>query len=513
MHYEQYMGLSRVYFSNPRSIYAVSVIIPERSVACYFFESLVFRHDSCYFISNYHCRMAFGNTCDSLMGERLTVDITNLTHEGYGVAKPDGFTLFIPGAIMGEQVVCEITRKEKNYGLAELITILSPSTMRVTPACPIFGECGGCDIMHLEYSKQLEFKKQMIESTFARIGHLNLTVDEIIGMDDPYHYRNKVQIPFGTLHQKAICGYYRRKTHKIIPLDSCQVQTDEMTAIVIAIKDLINKFKIASYDELHHTGCLRHVMLRRNYSNEIMVVLITNEDKMKGIGSIIHRLTSQFPSIVSIIQNMNHRKTNVILGSDSQVLFGDPYIYEKIGDISYRISYSSFFQINSIQTRILYDRIVQFLNPTIDDVVLDGYCGVGTISLYLAKHVKKVIGIEVIPEAIEDAIENAKLNNIANTTFIVGKVEEAIGDVLEKESISALVLDPPRKGLASKVISAILVTNIPTVVYVSCNVATLARDLALFSPSFEVEKVTAVDMFPHTCEVETVCLMKRKQKK
>ncbi|MDD4212572.1 MAG: 23S rRNA (uracil(1939)-C(5))-methyltransferase RlmD [Bacilli bacterium] len=445
------------------------------------------------------------------MAERYTVDITSLTHEGHGVAKVDGYTIFIPGALIGEQVICEIARKEKNYGFANLINVITPSKYRVIPPCPIFGMCGGCEIMHLEYSKQLDFKKQMIESTFTRIGHLDLKVDEVIGMENPYYYRNKVQIPFGIRHQKAICGYYQRKSHDIIPLESCHVQTDEMSEIIIAIKDMLNEFRVTCYDETRHTGCLRHVMLRRNQKNQIMVVLITYEDKMKGIGEIIHRLTMRFPSIVTMIQNMNHKTTNVILGNQSRVLYGDGILVDQIGNISYRISHYSFYQVNSIQTKVLYDCVVKYLNPNSNDVILDGYCGVGTISLYLAKHVKRVIGIEIVPEAIQDAIENATLNHIDNAQFVVGKVEEVIKEMLEKESISALVLDPPRKGLDPAVINAILSTNIPKIVYVSCDVATLARDLALFAPNYTIEKVTAIDMFPHTCDVETVVTLNQRE--
>ncbi len=444
------------------------------------------------------------------MAERITVDVTGLTHEGYGVAKVEGFTYFIPGALMGERIVCDISRREKNYGYADLKEILTPSKYRVTPPCPIFGDCGGCDIMHLDYSKQLEFKKQMVESTFQRIGHLNLMVDEMIGMENPYYYRNKVQVPFGTRHQKVVCGYYRRKTHDIIPLKSCHIQSDEMTAILVAIKDLMNEFKVSSYDEVHHTGCLRHVMVRRNRKQQYMIVFITYEDKMKGIGEIIHRLTSLFPSIVSIIQNMNHKTTNVILGSLSRVVYGEEYLIDEIEDLQFQISHYSFFQVNSIQTERLYQTVLRFINPTKDDIVVDGYCGVGTISLYVARHVKKVIGIEIVPEAIQDANANAKRNAIGNVEFVVGKVEEELMTYLNQTSPTALILDPPRKGLDPEVITAILKTTIPTIVYVSCDVATLARDLERLVTEYDVKRIATVDMFAHTCDIETVALLKRK---
>jgi len=435
--------------------------------------------------------------------------ITDLTHEGYGVGKVDGYPLFIPGAMVGEIVKYEVEKMNKSYGTAKLIEIVKPSPHRVKPRCNIFGVCGGCDLMHMSYQQQLAFKVKMAEDSFRKLGHLNLSVDEIIGMDEPYYYRNKVQIPFGMRKNKVICGYYKKKSHEIASFDYCYIQPEYITELITFIRNLANEYKISAYDEKEHQGVLRHVLVRNNYLHEMMIVFITNTDNIPNINEIINKIIKRYPQVKSIIHNINNKKTNVILGDKYHVLYGNDYLIDKIHDLQFKISFYSFFQVNLTQTEKLYQRVLNYLKPASNDIIIDGYCGVGTITLMIAKYCKQIYGIEVVNEAIENAKENAKLNNINNATFIVGKVEDEIGNLINNK-ISAIVLDPPRKGVEKVVIEKIIENNIHKIVYVSCNVATLARDLSLLASDYDIKNVTLVDMFCHTADVEAVALLERK---
>lgn len=441
--------------------------------------------------------------------ERFTLQVIDINHLGYGVAKNEGLAIFIPGALIGETVVCEITKMEKTYANAKLIEIIERSPYRVKPICEIFGLCGGCEIMHLDYSKQLAFKVKTAEETFRRIGHLDLNVDEIIGMDNPYYYRNKIQVPLGSRKNKVIAGYYMQQSHNIIPFDNCYIQPLYATEIVKFIRNLANEYKISAYDEVTGKGTLRHILIRNNYLDEVMVVFITNEDVINNINDIVQKIVKRYPNVKSIIQNINKSKTNVILGNKHKVLYGDEFITDRILGIDYKISHYAFFQVNREQTEKLYSKTLEYLNPTATDIIIDGYCGVGSITLSIAKNAKFVYGIEVVEEAIKNGNTNAALNNINNVKFIVGKVEDEIDNLLDKK-INAIVLDPPRKGVESKVLNKIIETKIPKLVYVSCNVATLARDLNILSNDYDIKKITLVDMFCHTTGVECVTLLERK---
>lgn len=445
-----------------------------------------------------------------IVNDKLTLQIVDLNHQGFGVAKNEGLAIFIPGALIGEIVLCQITKIEKSFAYAKLLDIINRSPYRVKPVCEIFNTCGGCEIMHLDYPQQLKYKVKMAEETFKRIGHIDLKVEDIIGMDNPYYYRNKIQVPFGTSKNKVIAGYYKQKTHDIISFDNCYIQPIYATEMVKFIRNLANEYKISAYNEKTRVGTLRHVLIRNNYLDQVMIVLITNDDNINNIDEIIKKIITRYPNVISIIQNINKRNTNVILGDKHKVLYGDEYITDKVNDLEFRIAHYSFFQVNRIQTEKLYYKAIEFLKPNKDDVIIDGYCGVGSITLSIAKHAKFVYGIEIVEEAIKNANVNAKLNNIENVKFIVGKVEDEINNILDNK-INAIVLDPPRKGVEKSVLEKIMTIKIPKMVYVSCDVATLARDLNILSDVYDIKKVTLVDMFCHTCGLESVVLLEIKK--
>ncbi len=442
--------------------------------------------------------------------QKLKLEISDLNHEGFGVGKVDGYTLFIPGALPGEKIICKVIEVGKSFGFAEVVEIVESSPYRVRPRCDRFSECGGCELMHLEYNMQLQFKKKKAEETFKRIGHLkNVFVNEIIGMSEPYFYRNKIQVPCADKKGKLICGYYRKKSHTIIPLENCYIQPLIMTDVIKFIKNICNELKIFGYDEINKRGCLRYIMIRENHKKELMVVLVTHETKIKQAEVLVEKIIKRYPQIISIIHNVNSLGTNVILNDNYQVLYGSKYIEDEICNLKFNISYQSFFQVNPVQTVKLYNKVLEYADLHSDSVVIDGYCGVGTMSLLLAKKAKLVYGIEVVKSAIKNAKENAVLNNINNVDFIVGKVEDELPKYIDKGA-NTLVIDPPRKGLDTEVINTILTSQIKRIIYVSCDLATLARDLELLINDYNISRVCLVDMFCHTSSCETITLLERR---
>lgn len=436
----------------------------------------------------------------------------DLSHEGLGVVKDDK-SYFINDLLIGEEAKIEITNENKNFGFGKVINRFSTSPNRVLPKCKFFGICGGCDLMHMTYEEELNFKLKMVNETFKRIGHLNFTINEIVKADDDEieRYRNKVQIPFKMLKNKAICGFYKKKTHEIVEVRDCLLQTIETSEISLFIKNVVNELKISAYDEINKKGVLRHILIRKTYNNDYMVCLIVNEFDNKveeSIKLLTDKLVMKFPYVKSVIVNINTNKNNIILGDESKKIYGDDCLIDNLLGLNFKLSHKAFFQINHVQTEKLYSKAIEFANISKDDVILDSYCGVGTICLIASKYAKKAYGIEIIPEAIEDAKENAKLNNIKNVEFLVGATEELIQEI--KENIDVLFVDPPRKGLDIKVVDFLNKSKIDKVVYVSCDVSTMARDLMLLSDEYEPIKGCCFDLFPRTANVETVVLLKRK---
>ena len=364
------------------------------------------------------------------VGKKYTAECVDLNHDGMGVFKVNGFTVFALNSIIGEVALLEIEKVNSNYAQAKILEIKKKSKDRVTPICKQFLECGGCDLMHMKYSKQLEFKENMGKETLRRIGDLQ-TVDKvcegIIGTDnDNYHYRNKVQIPFSKIGKKTVCGFYKKKTHFIIPLEECYIQPQTCNEIAKFVKNLANEYGIDGYVENQKTGILKHLLIRKNSFNEYMVILVTRSEKINCLDEVVKKITNRYPEVKSILLNIQEKDTNVILGSKTVVLYGKDELIDELLGYKFKLSHRSFFQINHNQTEKLYLTVKEFASFNKNDIVLDAYCGVGSIGITLSQSVKKVYGIEVVPEAVENAKENAKINGIDNITFYTGKVEEVI---------------------------------------------------------------------------------------
>lgn len=441
------------------------------------------------------------------------VEIKGMGYEGEGVGKIDDFTIFIPGAIKGEKVNAKIVKVNKNFAFGKLLDVVEESSFRTDPICDIYKRCGGCQLQHLSYEGQLDFKGQRVKDAIERIGKINPEVLPVIGMENPYNYRNKVQLPVGEANGEINIGFYALRSHDIINMEKCYIQDEISEKIMTLVKQWMITNNIKAYDETTHTGVLRHLMIRKGFkTSEVMVVLVTRTNELPHKDEIINLLTSNVKEVVSVIQNINSEKTNVILGLKSNTLWGKDTIQDYIGKFKFNISPLSFFQVNPVQTEVLYNKALEYANLTGDEIVFDAYCGTGTISLFLAQKAKKVYGVEIIPEAIENAWENAKLNNVDNVDFLVGKSEQVIPDLIDKGiKADVVVVDPPRKGCERVLLEAIAKINPKRIVYVSCDAGTLARDLAILDElNYKTEKIQPVDMFPHTAHVETVVLIERK---
>lgn len=431
----------------------------------------------------------------------------DLTHQGIGVVKVDNIPYFVNDLLPLEKARIDFEKKESNkFGYGNVIERINDNKNRVSPICKNFLKCGGCDLMHMNYQMQLDFKLNMVNQTFKRLGHLDYQIKEIIGADDPYKYRNKVQIPYRLNNKgKVVCGFYQKKSHDIVEFNECFIQSDLMTDISIFVRNLLNEFKISTFNEITNKGVFKHLLIRKTSNNKYMIVFIINgNEKDNGlilINKLTDKITTRYSNVESIICNFNYKNNNVILGNEYQCLYGEDYLIENILGLNFKMSHKSFFQINHAQTEKLYNKAIEYANINNNDVVMDCYCGVGTIGLVASKKAKKVIGVEIIPEAIENAKENAKLNNISNVEFIVGAAEEVIKDL---RNIDVLIVDPPRKGIDKKLIDTILNSNIDRLVYVSCDCATMARDLSFLTTKYMMEQGVAVDLFPQTADVETV---------
>lgn len=450
---------------------------------------------------------------------RLT--ITDLGTDGEGIGKIDGYTIFVKDAVVGDVIEAKIMKAKKNYAYARLISVLTPSPDRVEPRCPVARSCGGCQIQHMDYDAQLKFKQKLVAGNLEHIGGLNPDSYEmlpIIGMTTPYNYRNKAQYPVGRGRDgNTVIGFYAGRTHSIIPNMDCCIGAPQNAGILAIVKKYLDKNNVEPYDEESHTGLVRHILIRTGFTTgQIMVCLVINGSKLPNESELVKNL-SDFAGIESIMINENRARTNVILGDRTRTLWGKPYIEDYIGDVLFRISPLSFFQVNPVQTKVLYGKALEFAGLTGNETVWDLYCGIGTISLFLARHAKKVYGVEIVPQAIDDARQNAALNNITNAEFFVGKAESVVPEFYEKNAGSemahpdVIVVDPPRKGCDAALLETIIKMSPDRVVYVSCDSATLARDVKFLEENgYKVKKVQAVDQFGHSVHVETVVLMSRK---
>ncbi|WP_342488856.1 23S rRNA (uracil(1939)-C(5))-methyltransferase RlmD [Cytobacillus sp. FSL W7-1323] len=441
------------------------------------------------------------------------IDVTfeDLTHEGAGVAKVDGYPLFVPNTLPGEKAQIKVLKTSKGYGFGKLIETYEESPYRVTAPCPIYKECGGCQLQHLSYEGQLLAKQKQVRDVLTRIGKLeNVTVHPTLGMSDPWRYRNKSQVPIGEHEGGLIGGFYQQRSHQIIDMKSCLIQQEKNDEVIQKVKDICNKNGVRAYDEQRHKGDLRHIMARYGLvTGDVMIVLVTKAKDLPNRKKIIADITENIAGVKSIVQNVNNKKTNVIMGDETRVLWGQEVIYDYIGDVRFAISARSFYQVNPEQTKVLYDKALEYAALTGKEEVIDAYCGIGTISLFLAQKAKSVFGVEIVPEAIEDAKRNAELNNITNANFAVGKAEEVIPAWYEKgHKADVLVVDPPRKGCDEALLQTIIDMKPKKVVYVSCNPGTLARDLRVLEDGgYRTVEVQPVDMFPQTTHVECCALL------
>ena len=446
----------------------------------------------------------------------VTLEIVDCGTDGEGIGKADGFTVFVKDAVIGDTVTAKIIKAKKNYGYGRLMEILKPSPYRVEPVCPSARQCGGCQLQAVSYEEQKVFKEKKLRGHLERIGGFrDLPMEPMIGMDEPYHYRNKAQFPVGRNKEgRIITGFYAGRTHAIIENRDCALgipQNKEILDIVIAHME---KYGIAPYDEMTGKGLVRHIFVRYGFfTGELMVCLIINGQDLPHQKELIEKLR-EIPGMASISLNINKKRSNVILGDKVKTIWGQEYITDKIGDISYEISPLSFFQVNPKQTWKLYSKALEYADLHGEETVWDLYCGIGTISLFLAQQAKFVRGVEIVPAAIDDAKRNAQINNIENVEFFVGKAEEVLPREYEKNGVYAdvIVVDPPRKGCDEMLLKTILKMQPKRVVYVSCDSATLARDLRfLCDNGYELKKVCGVDQFPQTVHVETVVLLSQQK--
>lgn len=436
------------------------------------------------------------------------IDITSYGHEGEGVGKLQDFTVFVPGAIKGERVKLLMVKVNKSYGFGKLIEVITPSEERREPSCPTYKQCGGCKLQHMSYEEQLQFKTGRVKAALERIGKLTeVTIHPTIGMEEPYNYRNKVQLPIGKVGDRVEMGFYAPRSHRIIPMESCGIQNETADRVMKLVKGWANKYRVEAYDEESNTGLLRHLMVRWAYkTGETMVVLVVNGEELPRGEELIKALRDEVPGLVSIIINVNKKSTNVVLGDKNIVLWGKDTITDYIGEYRFKISPHSFFQVNPTQTVVLYEKALQYAKLSGEEVVFDAYCGTGTISLFLSAKAKKVYGVEIVPQAIENAIENAKENQVENVEFMVGKAEEEIPRLIGIGiKAQVVVVDPPRKGCEASLLKAIAKMAPEQIVYVSCDVETLARDLRILEDmGYKTKEVQPVDMFPQTGHVEVV---------
>ncbi|MCD8090194.1 MAG: 23S rRNA (uracil(1939)-C(5))-methyltransferase RlmD [Clostridiales bacterium] len=439
-------------------------------------------------------------------------EITDLTVEGMGVGKADGFTFFVSAAVPGDVIKMRIVKLKKSYGYGIIEEIIKPSPNRTEPPCPIFKKCGGCSLQHISYSAQLDFKHSTVKNSLTRIGGLpsDICVNAPVGAESPFRYRNKGQYPIGTIDGKAVAGFYAPRSHKIIPLTDCLINQPSDSKILKTITDFMNANSVTSYDEETGRGVVRHVLIRTAAkTGEIMVCIVINADDLPGREALIPLLKA-VPGVTTAVLNINKRKTNVILGDKIKPLFGKGYITDCIGELKFKISPLSFFQVNPVQTEKLYKTVLTLAGLKGTETVFDLYCGIGTISLFLAGKAREVYGIEIVPDAIADANENAAANNIKNAHFYTGAAEDLCSK-LQAPKPDLIVIDPPRKGCAPELLETLKAFAPPKIIYVSCNPSTLARDLACLKPLYTPTQITPVDMFPLTNHIETVVLLSQQK--
>ncbi len=435
------------------------------------------------------------------------VDIIDYGMEGEGIAKIDNFTVFVPGAMKGEKVKILIVKVLSSYAYGKMVEIIQKSTHRIEEDCDTYKKCGGCHLRHIEYEETLDMKQAMVENlvhkTFGE--KADIVVDKTIGMGNPYHYRNKVQYPIGLNKQgEPVMGPFAERSHEIVPVQNCQIQNETAEKVAKTIYEFVVKNEIPVYNEKTQEGILRHIVIRVGIrTHEIMCILVMNGKKMPKEQELAELLVKMY-NVKTVIKNTNTKNTNVILGYENRILHGDGFIYDILGDYTFKISPLSFYQINPVQTEVLYNTAIEMADLHKEDVVFDLYCGIGTIGIFVAPYVKKVYGIEIVEQAIADAKQNKEINHVENIDFYTGDVEKVFAKLMEDKQIypDAIIVDPPRKGLDENTISNILAVEPKKIVYISCNPATMVRDMKYLEQKYETYRIQPVDMFPFTSHVE-----------
>ena len=447
--------------------------------------------------------------------QEYIVEIIDNGYEGEGIAKIDGFTVFIPGTIKGEKVKILIVKVLSSHAFGKILEILESSETRQEADCTTYKRCGGCNLRHIKYEETLKMKQNAVQSLVNKTLKTKVNVQETIGMENPFHYRNKAQYPIGVNKDgEPVIGVFAQRTHDVIPMEKCLIQNPKSEEIAKTILQFIKDNKISVYNEKTGKGLFRHIVIKVGIkTNEIMCILVVNGKTIPKEAQLVEELTNKFPQIKTIVKNINMRNTNVILGKENINIYGDGYIEDILGEYTFKISPLSFYQVNPVQAEKLYNLGVEMAQITKQDTVFDLYCGIGTITLFMSKYAKKVYGIEIVEEAIKAAKENAKINNVDNTEFYAGDVEVVLDDLINNKGISAdiVMFDPPRKGLDRNSINNILKIKPKKIVYISCNPATLIRDLTFFEDQYDIKTIVPVDMFPFTSHVECCSVLYLKQ--
>jgi 23S rRNA (uracil1939-C5)-methyltransferase len=449
---------------------------------------------------------------DELKKQTYIVESIDLTHDAFGVCKlEDGYTVFVEDMLKGERAEIVLTDRKSNYGFGKVLNMLDKSPYRVSPKCQHYYECGGCGLMHMEYELQLAFKKYRIETTIKRQGLPAVLVQDMVEMAIPYYYRNKIEVKFQQGEKGIEAGFFQAKSHKLVNLQECHIMSKRSFDLIVLIKNICNELKIPAYNENFRTGVLKSAVIRETWKTKQLSLLLQTTESLGDLApTVVRKLTAKIPELVSIALSKSIDPSSLST-DDIELLHGEPVIIDSIGDMNFSIGYRSFFQVNPIQTEKLYQKALEYAALTGKERVIDAYCGIGTISLFVAKHASKVFGIEIVKSAIQDARKNAEMNNVKNAFFEVGEVDKVIQKWL-KYKFDVIFVDPPRKGCEKALLDQIIEMKIPRVVYISCDQATLARDLKILcgDGGYEIKEITPFDMFPQTTSVESVTLLVRK---
>ena len=442
------------------------------------------------------------------------VDIIDNGYDGEGIAKIEDFTIFINGAIKDEKCKILIVKVNKSYAFGKLLEVINKSQNRIDSDCKTYKRCGGCSLRHIKYEETLNIKKNMVQNLVDKSLTNKVQVKNVIGMENPIYYRNKLQYPVGRdKNGNPIMGVFANRTHEIIPVENCMIQNQDAEKVAKDVFRFIKENDISIYDEISRKGSIRNIIVKIGLkTEEIMCIIVSNNERIEKEDELVETIKSKFPQVKTIIKNINNKNTNVILGDKNIVLYGEGYIYDKLGDYIFKISPMSFYQTNPVQTEILYNKAIEFAKLEKDDILCDLYCGIGTIGIFASNQVKKVYGIEIVEEAVEVAKENAKINNVDNIEFIVGDVEKAFKVLIHEKKImpNAVIVDPPRRGLDNTTINVIKELNLKKLVYISCNPATMVRDLKMLEEKYDVKEIQPVDMFPYTSHVECCAVLELK---